>query len=121
MREAAGSDRHRTRPLLHPYPPGARCRDGQGWGAVNEILPADKLLAREIVEGLAKLPPLTASYTRIALTQKLHRIIDEGGVEYGLAFEVISAADVARARQTGDVDDPSPAFFAHCRQGCCTA
>jgi hypothetical protein len=58
---------------------------------------ADKLLAREIAEGLAKLPPLAASYTRIALTQKLHRIIDEG-VGYGLTFEVISAADVARAR-----------------------
>ena len=30
------------------------------WGAVNEIVPADKLLprAREIAEGLAKLPPL---------------------------------------------------------------
>ena len=68
------------------------------WGAVNEIVPADKLLARarEIAEGLAKLPPLTTRYTRIALTQKLRRIIDEG-VGYGLALEGISAADVARA------------------------
>jgi enoyl-CoA hydratase/carnithine racemase len=67
------------------------------WGAVNEIVPADKLLprAREIAEGLASLPPLTTSYTRIALTQKLRRIIDEG-VGYGLALEGISAADVAR-------------------------
>src|SRR6201997_5149378 len=50
------------------------------WGAVNEIVPTDKLLARarEIAEGLAKLPPLTTRYTRIALTQKLRRIIDEG-------------------------------------------
>src|ERR1700758_4931440 len=69
------------------------------WGAVNEIVSADKLLgrAREIGEGLAKLPPLTSRYTRIALTQKLRRIIDEG-VAYGLALEGISAADVARAR-----------------------
>jgi enoyl-CoA hydratase/carnithine racemase len=69
------------------------------WGAVNEILPADRLLprAREIAEGLAKLPPLATSYTRIAMTQKLRRIIDEG-VGYGLALEGISAADVARAR-----------------------
>ena len=68
------------------------------WGAVNEIVPADKLLPRahEIAEGLAKLPPLTTSYTRIALTQKLRRIVDEG-VGYGLALEGISAADVARA------------------------
>lgn len=67
------------------------------WGAVNEIVPTDKLLARarETVERLVKLPPLTSSYTRIALTQKLRRIIDEG-VGYGLALEGISAADVAR-------------------------
>jgi enoyl-CoA hydratase/carnithine racemase len=67
------------------------------WGAVNEIVPADKLLprAREIAEGLAKLPPLTTRYSRIALTQKLRRIIDEGA-GYGLALEGISAADVAR-------------------------
>ena len=59
------------------------------WGAVNEIVPADKLLprAREIAEGLAKLPPLATSYTRIAMTQKLRRIIDEG-VGYGLAMRV---------------------------------
>jgi enoyl-CoA hydratase/carnithine racemase len=68
------------------------------WGAVNEIVPADKLLARahEIAERLAKLPPLTSRYTRIALTQKLRRVIDEG-VGYGLALEGISAADVARS------------------------
>jgi enoyl-CoA hydratase/carnithine racemase len=67
------------------------------WGAVNEIVPTDKLLARahEIAEELAKLPPLTTRYTRIALTQKLRRIIDEG-VAYGLALEGISAADVPR-------------------------
>jgi enoyl-CoA hydratase/carnithine racemase len=62
------------------------------WGAVNEIVPADKLLsrAREIAEALANLPPLTSRYTRIALTQKLRRIID-GGLGYGLALEGISA------------------------------
>ena len=65
-----------------------------------KIVAADKLLprAREIAEGLAKLPPLTARYTRIALTQKLRRIIDEG-VTLGLALEGISAADVARTNQ----------------------
>jgi enoyl-CoA hydratase/carnithine racemase len=68
------------------------------WGAVNEIVPADKLLVRahEIADGLASLPPLTTRYTRIALTQKLRRIIDEG-VGYGLALEGISAAQVARS------------------------
>jgi len=70
------------------------------WGAVNEIVPADRLLprAREIAESIAALPPLATSYTRIAMTQKLRRIIDEG-VGYGLALEGISAADVARAAQ----------------------
>jgi enoyl-CoA hydratase/carnithine racemase len=68
------------------------------WGAVNEIVPADRLLARahEIADGIAALPPLTSRYTRIALTQKLRRIVD-GGLGYGLALEGISAADVARA------------------------
>jgi enoyl-CoA hydratase/carnithine racemase len=67
------------------------------WGAVNEIVPAGKLVARarEIAEDLVKLPPLTTRYTRIALTQKLRRIVDEG-IGYGLALEGISAADVAR-------------------------
>jgi enoyl-CoA hydratase/carnithine racemase len=68
------------------------------WGAVNEIVPADALLARahEIAEGLAALPPLTSRYTRIALTQKLRRIVDEG-TGYGLALEGISAFEVARS------------------------
>jgi len=76
-------------------------RTAKEWGAINEIVAADKLLprARQIAEELAKLPPLTTSYTRIALTQKLRRIVDEG-VGYGLALEGISAAEVARTRQT---------------------
>jgi enoyl-CoA hydratase/carnithine racemase len=71
------------------------------WGAVNEVVSSEKLLprARELADGLAKLPPLAASYTRIALTQKLRRIIDEG-VGYGLALEGITAADVARSMPT---------------------
>jgi enoyl-CoA hydratase/carnithine racemase len=69
----------------------------KAWGVVNEIVPAERLLARahEIADGIAALPPLTSRYTRVALTQKLRRIIDEG-TGYGLALEGISAADVAR-------------------------
>ncbi|MDE2331313.1 MAG: enoyl-CoA hydratase/isomerase family protein [Bradyrhizobium sp.] len=68
------------------------------WGVVNEIVPAARLLARahEIADAIAALPPLTSSYTRIATTQRLRRIVDEG-VGYGLALEGISAADVARS------------------------
>jgi enoyl-CoA hydratase/carnithine racemase len=68
------------------------------WGAVNEIVPANRLLPRahEIADRIASLPPLTSRYTRIVLTQKLRRLIDEG-VSYGLALEGIAAADVARS------------------------
>ncbi|MBN8905958.1 MAG: enoyl-CoA hydratase/isomerase family protein [Rhodospirillales bacterium] len=70
----------------------------KAYGAVNEIVPADRLLARahEIADGIAALPPLTSRYTRIALTQQLRRLIDEC-TAYGLALEGISAADVARS------------------------
>ena len=73
-------------------------KTAKDWGAVNEIVPADKLLGRahEIAETLAALPPLTSRYTRIALTQKLRRIVDEGA-GYGLALEGISAAEVAQS------------------------
>jgi enoyl-CoA hydratase/carnithine racemase len=68
------------------------------WGVVNEIVPADRLLTRahEIADGIAALPPLTSRYTRMALTQRLRRVVDEG-TAYGLALEGISAADVARS------------------------
>lgn len=68
------------------------------YGVVNEIVPTDDLLARAhaIADGIAALPPLTGRYTRIALTQQLRRLIDEG-TGYGLALEGISAADVARS------------------------
>lgn len=71
------------------------------YGAVNEIVPAEGLLARahELAEQLAALPPLTGRYTRIALTQRLRRVVDEGA-GYGLALEGISAADVARRMAT---------------------
>jgi enoyl-CoA hydratase/carnithine racemase len=93
--EAIGGIRGRYFILTRQELDAATAKD---WGAVNEIVPADGLLARarEIAEGLAKLPPLTLRYTRSALTQKLRRVIDEG-VAFGLALEGISAADVARS------------------------
>ncbi len=68
------------------------------WGVVNEIVPAGRLLPRahEIADGIAALPPLTSRYTRMALTQRLRRIVEEG-TAYGLALEGISAAEVARS------------------------
>jgi enoyl-CoA hydratase/carnithine racemase len=69
----------------------------KAWGVVNEIVPADRLLQRahELADGIAKLPPLTSRYTRMALTQKLRRIVEDGAA-FGLALEGISAADVSR-------------------------
>lgn len=93
--EVIGSIRGRYFILTRQILDAATAKD---WGVVNEIVPADQLLARahEIAEGIAALPPLTASYTRIALTQKLRRIIDQDS-GYGLALEGISAAEVARS------------------------
>lgn len=93
--EVIGSIRGRYFILTRQILDAATAKD---WGVVNEIVPANQLLARahEIAEGIAALPPLTASYTRIALTQKLRRIIDQDS-GYGLALEGISAAEVARS------------------------
>jgi enoyl-CoA hydratase/carnithine racemase len=97
--EVIGSVRGRYFLLTRQELPAETAKD---WGVVNEIVPADQLLprAREIAEGLAKLPPLTTRYTRIALTQKLRRIVDEG-IGYSLALEGISAAAVARSAGKG--------------------
>jgi len=68
-------------------------------GVLSEIVPRERLLERahEIADRIARLPPLTASYTRVALTQKLRRVVEDT-VGYGLALEGISAADVARSQ-----------------------
>ena len=68
------------------------------WGVVNEIIPAAHLLARahELADDIAALPPLTSRYTRIVLTRRLRRLLEEDG-GYGLALEGISAAGVARS------------------------
>ncbi len=92
--EVIGSVRGRyfilTRQLLD-------AQTAKDYGVVNEIVPSGGLLPRahQLAEQLAALPPLTSRYTRIALTQRLRRIVDEGA-GYGLALEGISAADVAR-------------------------
>lgn len=93
--EVIGSIRGRYFLLTRQVLDAATAKD---WGVVNEIVPAGRLLARahEIADGIAALPPLTGRYTRMALTQRLRRVVEEGGA-YGLALEGISAADVARS------------------------
>lgn len=93
--EVLGSIRGRTFVLTQQI---IGVKEAKALGLISEIVARNRLLhrAREIAGRIANLPPLTASYTRIALTQKLRRIIDES-VGYGLALEGISAADVARS------------------------
>jgi enoyl-CoA hydratase/carnithine racemase len=94
--EVIGSVRGRTFVLTQQILDAAEAKT---LGVVSEIVDRAKLMdrAREIAGRIAALPPLTTSYTRVALTQKLRRIVDES-VGYGLALEGISAADVALSR-----------------------
>ncbi len=96
--EVIGSIRGRTFVLTQQI---IGAEEARTLGVISEIVARDRLRdrAREIAGRLAALPPLTASYTRVALTQKLRRLIEET-VGYGLALEGISAADVARGQAT---------------------
>ncbi|MBD2251230.1 enoyl-CoA hydratase/isomerase family protein [Nostoc parmelioides] len=62
---------------------------------VHEVLPQSKLMERawEIARTLAKQPTLNLRYTRVALTQRLKRLVNEG-IGYGLALEGITATDL---------------------------
>jgi enoyl-CoA hydratase/carnithine racemase len=65
------------------------------FGVVNEVVPPDQLMPRalELAQRLAKLPDLTLRYSRLALTQRLKRLLDEG-IGYGLALEGLGALDM---------------------------
>ncbi len=61
---------------------------------VSEVVPAAELMtrARALAAELAKVPPLTARYTRAVFTQPMREALT-GGVALGLALEGISATD----------------------------
>jgi enoyl-CoA hydratase/carnithine racemase len=67
------------------------------YGAVNEIVPRNALLPRawELARHMKKQSSLTLRYTRMALSSRFRRRLQEG-LSYGLALEGISAAEVAR-------------------------
>jgi enoyl-CoA hydratase/carnithine racemase len=92
--EVIGSVRGRTFVLTQQI---IAAEEAKALGVISEIVPRDRLLPRayEIAARLTQLPPLTTSYTRMALTQRLRHLV-EASVAYGLALEGISAADVAR-------------------------
>ena len=63
-------------------------RQALEWGAVNEVLPRERLLDRawELARELAKRPPLTLRYSRLLFTQPLKRaFLDD--LSHGLARE----------------------------------
>ena len=66
------------------------------YGAVNEVVSRDALLPRawELARHMNKQSPLTLRYTRMALSTRFRRRLQEG-LSYGLALEGISAAQVA--------------------------
>jgi len=57
-------------------------------GVVNEVVPAEKLMERamEHAEQLLKIPEVARRYTRVVLTHRLRRLIQEG-TGYGLILE----------------------------------
>ncbi|MEQ3549068.1 enoyl-CoA hydratase/isomerase family protein [Pseudonocardia nematodicida] len=67
-------------------------------GVVNEVLPSDQLLERamEHARRLAALDPVVARYTRVVLTQRYKRLVEEG-LGYGLALEGLGALSVISA------------------------
>jgi|TARA_R110002110_G_scaffold390930_2_gene604083 enoyl-CoA hydratase/carnithine racemase len=62
------------------------------YGAVNEVLAPDELLPRamELARYIAAMPELTRRYTRVALTQRIKRLLEEG-LGMGLALEALAA------------------------------
>jgi len=71
------------------------------FGIVQEVLPADALLARamEIAGQFAAKTDLALRYARVALTQRYKRVMDEG-LSLGLSLESLAAIDLlARLKQ----------------------
>jgi enoyl-CoA hydratase/carnithine racemase len=73
--------------------------EAKDYGAVNEVLALEALLPRawELARHLKKQNPLTLRYTRIALSTRFRRRLQES-LSYGLALEGISAAQVAASK-----------------------
>ena len=64
------------------------------YGAVSEVLPRSRLMARahELARQIAAKPALARRYTRVALTQRIKRLLQEG-LTTGLALEALAAID----------------------------
>ena len=64
------------------------------WGVVSEVVPDDRLMPRamELAQMVAAKPMLARRYTRVALTQRYKRLMNEG-LSLGLAIEALAAID----------------------------
>jgi enoyl-CoA hydratase/carnithine racemase len=64
------------------------------YGAVAEVLPRARLMPRalDLARIIAAKPILTRRYTRVALTQRIKRLLQEG-LALGLAVEALAAID----------------------------
>jgi enoyl-CoA hydratase/carnithine racemase len=70
--------------------------EAKEYGAVNEVVSREVLLPRawELARHMTKQSPLTLRYTRMALSTRFRRRLQEE-LSYGLALKGISAAQVA--------------------------
>ena len=75
-------------------------------GVVNEVMPAGELMprARELARELAARPVLQMRYTRVVLTGRVKRLIDES-LSNGLAVEGLAILDSVRLAQEAAAAD----------------
>jgi enoyl-CoA hydratase/carnithine racemase len=78
-------------------------REALSRGVVGEVLPPRDLEARamDVARGIARQPILTLRYTRLVLTQRYKRLMDEG-LDSGLTMEALSALGSPAARWAVD-------------------
>lgn len=73
------------------------------YGVVGEVLPHGRVVARalEIARKFAANTDLTLRYSRVILTQRYKRLMDEG-LPLGLALESLAAIDLLASLKTGE-------------------
>ncbi|MFT4826231.1 MAG: enoyl-CoA hydratase/carnithine racemase [Halioglobus sp.] len=80
--------------------------EAQEYGAVSEVLAPAHLMPRamELAQYIAAMPELTRRYTRVSLTQRLKRVLEEG-LSLGLSLEALAA--ISEIPQEGRLGDAS--------------